>query len=84
MSDERLTLGEMLEIFQQVLPLPPDPMPAEHTTARYLWEATLFNSGQDRPRQFVQVRGPVTADGMAETIITVECDRLGRGVRVCS
>lgn len=79
--DERLTLGGMLELFERILPVPPDPMPAEHTTARYLWEATLFNSQQERPRQFVQLHGPLIDDGIVK-IITVECDRRGRGVRV--
>jgi len=82
MTDERLTLGGMLELFERILPWPPDPMPAEHTTPRYLWEATLFNSRQERPRQFVQVKGPMTDDGMGVKIITVECDRRGRGIRV--
>src|SRR5882672_11174559 len=80
--DERLTLGGMLELFERILPVPPDPMPPEHTTKRYLWEATLYNSQQERPRQFVQLRGPLTDDGMSEKIITVECDRRGRGIRV--
>jgi hypothetical protein len=77
-----ISLRELVDIFDRVLPCPPDPMPELHTTARYLWEATLFNASQDPPRRYVQLRGRPTEDGLSETIVTVECDGRGKGVRV--
>lgn len=70
---------------------PPDPMPEPGTDADYLWRATAFNAGKERPHYHVDFMPPspphdYTKPAMAidatVRIVRVLCDSRGRGIRV--
>lgn len=89
-----MTIRDLIEAFERILPCPPNPFPEKGTDAWYLWQATLFNAGVDgTPYRIVEVAeyvplseppkwpfGPATNQTLG--IIRVECDSRGRGVRV--
>lgn len=92
-EDEPLTLAGIMDVFEGILPCPPDPMPQGGSDAWYCWEATLHNSRHyPRVQRFVQMpeyqenplhRPMERFDPLAvRHIISVECDKRGRGVRV--
>jgi hypothetical protein len=77
------------DLIARHLPCPPDPLPERNLVADYLWRATLFNAQQNRIRRVVKlspkfdvVTDPLPPINVPIPIVRVECDELGRGVRV--
>jgi hypothetical protein len=76
------------DLMERHLPAPPDPLPERNSEADYLWRATLFNAQQSKVRRIVNLCPSVTITYQFPSmnalipIIRVECDELGRGVRV--
>jgi len=87
-----MRISELVDLFDRHLPCPPNPMPEPNSDADYLWRATLFNAGRERPFPIVEMRPrhislpPVSLSGpvsnTVEPIIRVECNARGKGVRV--
>lgn len=87
-----MSIRDLIDAFERILPCPPDPFPDEGTDAWYRWKATLFNSQRDgtpyrivEMPEYLPLPPPVYAGPVPDTpvkIIRVECDSRGRGVRV--
>lgn len=86
-----MSIRDLIEAVERILPCPPHPFPDEGSDAWYRWKATLFNSRIDgQPFRIVEMPeyhplpplslGPLSNDVVQ--IIRVECDSRGRGVRV--
>lgn len=82
--------SEIAEAMERYLPCPPAQEPEPGSDADYLWRATLANvKFQPRPRpvieliEFTPYKEPweVSVNDCVR-IIRVECDALGRGVKV--
>lgn len=89
-----MSIRDLIETFNRILPCPPNPMPEAGTDAWYRWQATLYNAGVDGPphriveiAEYVPLSEPPKwpfGDVSNEVcrIIRVECDSRGRGVTV--
>lgn len=87
-----MSVRDLIDLFDRMLPCPPNPMPEPNSDADYLWRATLFNAGRERPFHIVEMiprhialpplnfSGAVT--GSVVQIIRVECNERGKGIRV--
>lgn len=87
-----MSVRELIDLMDWILPCPPNPMPEPNSDADYLWRATLFNAGRERPFHIVEMMPrhitlpPINLSGSVSDsvvhIIRVECNERGKGVRV--
>lgn len=87
-----MSVRDLIEAFERILPCPPSPFPEEGSDAWYRWKATLFNAKCSGPPyrivempEYLPLPPPVSFGTVPDTpikIIRVECDSRGRGVRV--
>jgi hypothetical protein len=83
-----MSVRDLIDLFDRILPCPPNPMPERGSDGDYLWQATLFNAGKEHPHRVVEMPEyeprPPWQIGMNDPIriIRVECNERGKGIRV--